>query len=416
MFRSRAKARITAWDEQRAARSRRGPSVTPAARLAAAISVLDDWAAGRPAEAALAGWARGARYAGSKDRAAVRDHVFDILRTRGRCAALGGGESGRALVLGHLRLRGQDPAEVFTGLGHAPQALSRSELDPREDPGPGADVPGWLHSELRADLGEQASAVLAAMEWRAPLFLRVNARAALREEAMRVLAEDGIAAVPDPGCATALRVAEGGRRLRLSRAYLDGWVEPQDLSVQIACAAVAWPGGGGRILDFCAGGGGKALAIAAVSDAEIWVHDADRRRMADISPRATRAGVTLHDVGPSGPGRHGPFDLVLADVPCSGSGTWRRDPEAKWRLTPARLEDLTVLQSEILESAAGLVRPGGRLVYMTCSLLRRENRDRVDRFLSEHPDWHQTAELVLNPATASDGFFLSELTHRTAVS
>ncbi|QBY00397.1 RsmB/NOP family class I SAM-dependent RNA methyltransferase [Rhodophyticola sp. CCM32] len=384
--------------------------MTPAARYAAAITVLDLWLAGMPVEKALTGWARGARYAGSKDRAAVRDHLFDILRRKGSCAALGGGGTGRGFVLGLLRLTGQDPAEIFTGAGYAPDPLTGAEaVSPDLLPDPSLDIPDWLHPALASQYGSDLPPLIAALGQRAPVFLRINQRKTSRAKAVAALSSAMIEARVVKGCETALEVLSGQRKLRQASAYLEGLVELQDLSVQRACAAVDWPGQG-RILDYCAGGGGKALAIAARSDAEVTVHDARPERMADLPARAARAGVRLMqqttDALPSGD----PFDLVLTDVPCSGSGTWRRDPEAKWRLTPDRLAELQALQRQILQLAAGLVRPGGRLVYMTCSLLRAENQDQIEAFLARQSGWVQTARHVDTPLTASDGFFMAELT------
>lgn len=376
--------------------------MTPAARVAAAIEVLDRWLDGVPAEKALTGWARGARYAGSKDRAAVRDHVYDVLRRKGACAALGGVD-GRGLMLGLLRLQGFDPATVFTGEGHAPVPLSDAERQaPDASPDVWRDVPDWLHQPLRESLGAGAPDIVGAMQTRAPLYLRVNARKASVNQAQERLLEDGIK-TETCQAEMALKVTEGDRRLRQSSAYMDGSVEIQDLSVQLACAAVDWPQRG-KVLDYCAGGGGKALAIAAVSDAHVFVHDANPSRMSDIPARAARAGVILTTI--SRPDDREPYDLVLCDVPCSGSGTWRRDPEAKWRLTPERLAELGQVQRQIVEQAQTLVRPGGRLVYMTCSLLDAENQAVVDAALSA-PEWNMLTSSRFLPPEASDGFFLA---------
>jgi 16S rRNA (cytosine967-C5)-methyltransferase len=189
---------------------------------------------------------------------------------------------------------------------------------------------------------------------------------------------------------------------------MTGLVELQDLSAQRAVAAVDWPAEG-RILDYCAGGGGKALAIADRTGARVLAHDALPQRMADLPVRAARAGVAIDRIEGAELARHGPFDAVLCDVPCSGSGTWRRDPEAKWRLTPDRLDALLRMQADILDAAALRVRPGGRLVYMTCSLLRSEDEDQVARFLARSAGWSLAGMQVDTPLTASDGFFTAEL-------
>lgn len=377
--------------------------MTPAARFQAAIGVLDAWIGGAPVEQALTNWARSARYAGSGDRAVVRDHVYDVLRARDSCAALGRGEDGRALVLGLIRMQGGDPDGVFTGQGHAPAPLSAEERVDGHTPDLAADVPDWslplLHARVRGDL----PALLDQLRERAPLYLRVNLRRTTREAAIARLAEDGVIATDLPFCMTALLVTSGARRVKSAGAYSEGLVELQDLSVQRALAAVDWPEG--RVLDYCAGGGGKALAIADVTGRAVFAHDAAPRRMADLAARAERAGVTIRQVETAALPRHAPFEAVLCDVPCSGSGTWRRDPEAKWRLTPERLAALAHLQAQILDEGAALVAPGGLLVYMTCSLFEAENEAQIARFLVTHQGWNTVKSGVDTPLSASDGFF-----------
>ena len=385
----------------------------PAARYAAAIEVLDAWLDGTPVEQALTRWARGARYAGSKDRASVRDHVYDTLRQKGACEALGG-DSGRGLILGLVRLQGVDLAEVFSGIGHAPAPLAGAELiTDLLAPNPASNVPNWTVPLLEKRTPDTLPALLETFTHRAPLWLRVNLRKGSREDAARALASDGMTTQPHADVATALEVTEGPRRLRQSSAYLTGLVEPQDLSVQWAIQRISWPDTG-RVLDYCAGGGGKALAIADQTRASLFAHDALPQRMADLEPRADRAGVAIVPLSTDDLTSRAPFDVVLTDVPCSGSGTWRRDPEAKWRLTPQALEDLVETQAEILSSAADLVASGGRLIYMTCSLFEAENEAQVAAFLTANPGWRMEASHVDTPLTASDGFFTAELSRTTS--
>lgn len=385
--------------------------MTPGARVAAAIEVLDRWLAGQSVEQGLTNWARGARYAGAKDRAAVRDHVYDVLRARGSCAHLGGGGDGRALMLGLLRLQGADLEAIFTGIGHAPAALSAAEAtSPATPPDPRADIPDWLLPLIAAPLQTGAEPFLAALRSRAPLFLRVNSKSATREEARALLAQDGFLAEADPRAETALVVTSGARQVKASAAYAKGLVEPQDLSVQRAVLAVDWAGR--SVLDYCAGGGGKALAVAALGAARVVAHDADPGRMADLPLRAARAGVQIAIRQTADLQREGAFDVVLCDVPCSGSGTWRRDPEAKWRLTPGRLDALLALQAEILDTATRHVVAGGRIVYMTCSLIEAENEGQVARFVSRNPGWSRLSGGTDTPLTASDGFFHAVLQAR----
>ncbi|MEJ6395028.1 RsmB/NOP family class I SAM-dependent RNA methyltransferase [Gymnodinialimonas sp. 2305UL16-5] len=383
--------------------------MTPAARYAAAIEVLDQWIVGRPLEQALTHWARGSRYAGSKDRAAVRDHVFDAVRCLGRCRALGGSGTGRGVILGLLKLQGIAPENVFNGEGHAPAALTTSERDMSVDPPDAmADIPNWLRPKLAARAPSDVQALAASFAERAPLWLRVNLRRATCAEAAESLIAEGVATRPHPTLVTALEVTENPRRMRQTAAYANGLVEPQDLSVQAAMARVDWPKQG-RILDYCAGGGGKALALADHSEAVIFAHDINVKRMADLAPRAARAGVAITTIAPDDVMQEVPYDAVLVDAPCSGSGTWRRDPEAKWRLTADRLDELVALQADILAKAAELVAADGMLIYMTCSLFHVENEDQVDAFLAAHPEWRRMAQHCDTMLTASDGFFSATL-------
>lgn len=384
--------------------------MTPAARLSAAIEILDRILAGSPAEPALSGWARGNRYAGSGDRAAIRDHVFDALRCRRSHAALGGAATGRGLILGALRAAGRDPAELFTGARFAP-----APPGPGDGPGIGpdrmgaaerVDCPDWLWPLLQEDLGPRAAGVMAAQQVRAPVFLRCALSRVSRAEAARSLAEDGIETTPHPEVATALIVTAGARRLRQARAYAEGCVELQDAAPQAAMAALPLSSAD-RVLDYCAGGGGKILALADRAPIAAHAHDADAGRMSDLPARAARAGV---DVTCHAPGQvAGRFDLVLCDVPCSGSGTWRRTPDAKWRLTRAELERLMALQAGILDRAADLVAPGGTLAYATCSVLTRENAGQVAAFVERWPGWTRTGSETWLPGPLGDGFYMATL-------
>ena len=379
-----------------------------AARYQAAIEVLDQITAGLAAERALTQWARSSRFAGSKDRAAVRDHVYDVLRNRGRAAHLGGAETGRALILGLLRLQGVDVDQVFTGQGHAPAPLDSTDAALPETPAVIAcDTPDWLREKLAPVFGSALDDVLALMGGRAPVYLRVNLKKADRDDCIAQLGGEEITAIAVTGSQTALEVTQGTRKLRNSAAYLDGLIEFQDLSVQLAVEQVAWPQTG-RVLDYCAGGGGKALAIAALSDARIDVHDAKPERMVDIPMRAQRAGLDLRAVEGKDLAAGG-YDLVLCDVPCSGSGTWRRDPEARWRLDAEGLAYLCTLQAEILDQAVVYLGENGRLVYMTCSLLAEENEAQIEGFLSRHPDFSLVQEVRFDPRAQSDGFYMAEL-------
>ena len=383
--------------------------MTPAARHAAAIEVLDRVLAGAAAEKALTTWARGSRFAGSGDRAAVRDLVFDALRCRASHAALGGGLTGRGLILGGLKDRGQDPSQVFTGDRHAPPQLTSDEIAGGRTPDrlEALDCPAWLAPDLEASLGPDFAPVMTALRRRAPVQLRVNLRKATRAAAADRLAVEGIATVPNPLSPAALDVTAGARAVQGCAAYAQGWVELQDAASQAAADTLP-VAAGARVLDYCAGGGGKTLALAGRAEAQFFAHDAAPRRMVDLPARAARAGVSVRLL--DAPAAAAPYDLALCDVPCSGSGAWRRSPEAKWRLDRAGLDRLIALQAAILDAAAPLVAPGGVLAYATCSVIEAENGAQVAAFLARSRGWRQAGAWRWRPGEGGDGFFIAHLT------
>jgi 16S rRNA (cytosine967-C5)-methyltransferase len=378
--------------------------MTPGARAAAAIAVLERVLAGEAAEKSLTNWGRASRFAGSGDRAAVRDIVFDALRRRRSAAALGGGLTGRGLVLGLCRETGQEA--VFSGEGHAPSPPGPDEAGHQPTEAEALDLPDWLIPALRASLGDRLEPVAAALRQRAPVFLRVNLAMADREAAIAALAGEGITAVPHTLAASALEVTGNARKVQASTAYWDGLVELQDASSQAVVEALPLADGM-RVLDHCAGGGGKTLAMAARAKLRLYAHDIAPRRMADLPERARRAGIAVSLT--ERPEEAAPFDLVLVDAPCSGSGSWRRDPEGKWALTPARLEALQSEQSAILDRAAAMVGEGGALAYATCSLLLAENAEQIGGFLGRHAGWKQDVDRLLSPLDGGDGFYLCVL-------
>lgn len=384
--------------------------MTPAARIAAAIDVLDLILAGAPAEKELTTWARRNRYAGSGDRAAVRDLVFDALRCKRSYAWLGRGETGRGLMIGALRAAGRDPAAMFTGTAYAPSALADDEVSEGQlQDMPSAvrlDMPDWLFPVMDKSLGADCEAVLSALRQRAPVFLRVNLAKTTLEKAQSALADEDISTVQHPLCATALEVTGNPRRIASSQAYQDGFVELQDVASQ---AVVDRLPQAMRVLDYCAGGGGKSLALAARPDAQVFAHDVDPMRMQDIPNRANRAGVEITQVAAQDLTPHG-YDLVFCDAPCSGSGSWRRAPDAKWRLSADRLAELCALQGQILERAKFYVAPGGCLAYATCSLLDCENLEQIQSFLSKDPQWTLKTDHRFTPLDGGDGFYVAVLT------
>ncbi|GFE48277.1 SAM-dependent methyltransferase [Roseobacter cerasinus] len=387
--------------------------MTPAARISAAIDLMDRIQAGEVADRALADWGRKNRYAGSKDRAAIGDIVYDVLRQKQSLASLGGGETGRALLLGYIRASGTDPRSVFGADRYAPPQLTEDELaaDPpaqdllRE----GSDFPEWLWPDLLRSHGDQALPIARALRHRAPVHLRVNLQRLSRSDAITSLAEEGIDSEPLSLSPSALTVVGGARKIRTATAYLSGAVELQDASSQAVADLVPLKQGE-SMLDYCAGAGGKVLAVAGRTAGTFFAHDVDPRRMKDLPDRARRAGVrvrqvTLEDIE-QGQRR---FDTVLIDAPCSGSGSWRRDPQGKWLLTPDKLGHILNLQKEILDRAIKLVKRRGHLVYATCSLLDRENDVQIKEFLTRTPDVSIIVERRFTPVSESDGFYCSVL-------
>jgi 16S rRNA (cytosine967-C5)-methyltransferase len=388
--------------------------MTPGARLSAAIELLDAILAGAPAERELTRWARASRFAGSKDRAAVRDIVYDALRRRRSLGWVGGGDTGRAIVLAAAAEAG-DPDEVFTGEGFDPAPLTAAE---RESLARGLadapeavrlDVPDALRDTLAASLGDDFRGVLAAMRERAPVDLRVNTLKTTPDAATVVLARDGVQVARHPLARNALRVEGNPRLVAASRAYTQGMVELQDASSQVVAeSAGARPGM--TVLDYCAGGGGKTLALAAElrGQGRLLAWDANLRRMADLPQRAARAGATVRILTDAECAALKPVcDLVLVDAPCSGTGAWRRKPEGKWRLTPEALAGFPPVQDAILDAAAAKVKPGGALVYATCSVVTAENEERAAAFAGRHPGWVAEGERRLSPLDGGDGFFIA---------
>ena len=390
--------------------------MTPGARTQAAIDILDGIGSGEAAEPMLLKWARGARYAGSKDRAAVRDLVFDVLRARRSSAAHGAGRTGRALVIGWLLNNDIDPNQLFTGQQYAPAKLDENEQlllgkTPMLTFGEMIDMPDWMIGELGRSLGPDVADVCALFRLRAPVYLRVNLRKSNLEVTGRELDADGISTRPHENCDTALEVMANARRIRNSKAFLGGLVELQDLSSQSVVADIPL-GQGDQVLDFCAGGGGKALALAA-RGATVTAHDANPERMVDLPDRASRAGADIEIATSARAIGERRFDFVVCDVPCSGSGAWRRSPDAKWRFTEKKLQDLIRRQDSILDCAQYYVAPSGTLVYLTCSLLASENEDRVNAFLERHLDWEVCWQNRYDPRRGGDGFYAAHLRRKS---
>ena len=388
--------------------------MTPAARTQAAIEILDQIidaarAGGAAGDTLIARYFASRRYAGSKDRRAVRELVYAAIRRAGEVP-----DGGRAAIVGVAR-EDETLAATFDGSAHGPAVLTDDE--PAAKAG---TAPAWLGKRFRASAIDPAEA--AALVGRAPLDLRV----APGVDPADLFADLG--AAPVAGLPTALRLP-AGTSIEATPAFREGLVEVQDAGSQMVTLA-ARPAPGMRIVDLCAGAGGKSLALAAAMNSEgaILATDTDRARLSRLQPRAERAGATIIETRLLDPNREaaaladwtGRADVVLIDAPCSGTGTWRRNPEARWRLTPARIDRLVETQHRLLDVAAPLVRPGGALVYIVCSLLDEEGTGQIDRFLTVHPEWRAEEPIPqgrargagkrLTPAhDSTDGFFVARL-------
>ncbi len=387
----------------------------PAARLSAAIEVLDAILSGAGAEAALTAWGRANRFAGSGDRFAIRDLVFDALRCKRSFAALGGGMTGRGLILGQVRATGGDEAALFCGQGHAPSAIGPADHWREPTPAETLDAPDWLIDLGRQRFGTGFDQIWAAQKTRAPVFLRSNPKRASRAQVQASLAQEAIESNLIQSMNYALEVTKNERKIKNSVAFQTGMIELQDAASQCVIETIDLPKTG-KILDLCAGGGGKTLSIAAqLSDNDrviLFAHDENPRRMADLPLRSARAGARIEILENINKSER--YDLILTDVPCSGSGSWRRDPQGKWALTPDRLAQLVQTQAQILSDATEILAVGGRLVYVTCSVLPQENEDQVAAFLRRHPRFRllsaQRFGLGQQGALAAmgDGFFAAQ--------
>jgi 16S rRNA (cytosine967-C5)-methyltransferase len=380
----------------------------PAARIQAAIDVLTEvLTRHRTAASALSDWGRAHRFAGSGDRAAIGNLVYDCLRRKASAAHLMEADTPRAVALGTLRLAWGESVEAIAALAdgsmHAPTALTGGERAalgrglPADTPSHVlGDFPAWLAAALDRAFGASLLVEMQALRMRAPLDLRTNTLRATREQVLAVLAPQG--AAPTRMSPHGVRIAATGHSGRMPNvevldAHARGWYEVQDEGSQIA-ALLTGAQPGMAVLDLCAGAGGKTLAMAALMEnrGSLHVYDSDPARLRPIHDRLKRAGATNITVLDAGQAGHltslaGRMDSALVDAPCTGSGVWRRHPETKWRLNAAELDQRRAQQIKVLDAAAPLVRPGGRLVYVTCSVLPEENGDQVAAFLERHADF-----------------------------
>jgi 16S rRNA (cytosine967-C5)-methyltransferase len=411
--------------------------MTPGARLQAAIELLAAIHEGSsPADRAAAAYFRGRRYIGGQDRRDIIDRVYAVLRHRARLEwwlsrVVGDGTiSDRWRMIAALALLDGWPADriagAFDGGQYRPQPLDRREseaahklagksIDHPDQPNwVRREYPQWLDHQLRNLLGPRFDAEMAALGVEAPLDLRVNTLKATRPQAIAALAESNIVAVPTPLSPIGLRV-RGRPPLATLPCFRDGLVEVQDEGSQVAALlSAAKPGE--QVVDLCAGGGGKTLAMAAMMEnkGQIFATDDDKRRLAPIHDRLKRAGARNVQVrSPKSVGGElddlaGRMDLVLIDAPCTGTGAWRRNPDAKWRMRPGALEQRQKEQAEILDRAVGLLKPGGRIVYVTCSVLDEENGAQARAFLSRYSGFSVQPPAAVGQALGERAFMFGK--------
>ncbi len=424
-------------------------------QIQAAIEVLGEVEQRhRPAADALRDWGRSHRFAGSGDRAVIGNLVFDCLRRRRSLAEWLGDGGERLGVLGvAVRSWGRPLEEIIElcARDHGPGVLDAAEQaalgQPSTEGGSLAvrgDIPDWLESSFASAFGSETLDQVRALSERAPIDLRVNTLKAEREKVLRALSRFDVKETPFSPVGLRVGAPVADRRapnLEAEAGHGKGWFEVQDEGSQVA-AFLAGAAPGVQVMDLCAGAGGKTLALSAAmqNKGQIYAYDRDRNRLRKIFERLKRAGARNVQVMEAGDAARltaleGKLDVVLIDAPCSGSGTWRRRPDAKWRLSEEALARRCAEQREVLALGAALVRPGGRLVYVTCSMLPEENDDQIGAFTAQNPDymvmpwrdaWAGTEALVsgakdknylqLTPQThGTDGFFVAVMERRSAL-
>ena len=384
--------------------------MTPSARYSAAIIILDRIMVGAPAERELTSWARSNRFAGSKDRAAIRDIVYDCIRNLRSYGYISGLEGARGVLIGRLLSRKEEISLIFNSQGYAPTSLSDDEkkiVYAQKACMPNAvqmDIPDWIDKKFGSIYDYDL------LKSRAPIDIRVNLKKISIEAVISELQKDGIEAYRLDFVKSAIRVDGETRKIPQTKLYLDGFIELQDAGSQALVSELNCPERG-TVLDYCAGGGGKTLALASIipNDVSLSAYDKSEIRLKELKLRASRAGINVKFLDNDPVKKNQKYDLVIIDVPCTGSGSWRRSPDAKWKLTEDRLEDLIKIQSEILQNTSKLVATGGTLAYMTCSLFDCENQVQIKNFINKNHGWKIILSKKFPLSIRSDGFYLAIL-------
>ena len=392
-------------------------------RANAAIFILDEFLAGQNLNAILSKWTKANRYAGSSDRESIRDIVFDILRVKKTFTFILNKEkqviNGRALVFLYSVYYSLPLNDIFTGQKYGPDKLNNYEKEfseiARENNERGFEVidniPDFLLTEFQRSLGSKFNNVMRLLEKRAPVSIRVNALKSDVSSILEVLSSEGIEGKIAKKVRYGIEIIGNPRRLTQLQAFKDGYFEVQDLHSQKTIEGLPIKEDT-KILDYCAGAGGKILNIASLlkGNGRFFVHDLDKKKLIEADLRAKRAGIKLKRLNAENMEQHhNSFDYILADVPCSGSGTWRRNPQQKWRITSDSLEEILNRQITILNEVKDLIKKNGLLFYITCSLLKIENEEVVDDFLIQNKNFSLSNKENITIDTQGDGFFCAVL-------
>ena len=395
-------------------------------RAAAAINILDDYLKGYPLEKALKQWFKKNRFAGSNDRRNIRDLVFDILRKRlilyypfqiNEYV-----ENGRILVLSYLFLykKGSFSLEDIKKNKYLSPPINSNELIilnninrlvKKAPKNISLNYPEFLEEKLSQSLGNNFNAIMELFLKRAPVYLRINQNKINLKEAKIKLENQGIFSEICPSSNYALKVISGEKLIKNSSSYQLGEVELQDLSSQLTTELVQISSGK-KILDFCAGSGGKALAIASRlrNKVDIFAYDLNNLKYKNLIYRTNKAGANITIIDSKQLIKYKNFfDIVFVDAPCSGTGTWRRDPKIKWELNDQKLTLLTKNQYSIIKQASSYLKNGGFLIYVVCSLLEDEGDLIIRKYLLHHKNYSKVKSGIFHPINASDGFYFSVL-------
>ena len=379
----------------------------------ATIDILDLYLSSFKLEAALKSWSNKNRFAGSSDRRHIRNITFDIIRQKNSCAFVGGGLSGRQLVMGYLILKDIDLSSIFTGLNYAPQEITKSErkflsLSYDIKKVNELDCPTWLLPIIKNSLSENFNTYLNLMRSRALVQLRINKQKTCRKSVLNFLKNEKIEVAPNSLVSSGINVLNGAHKILRSSVFLDGLIEFQDVGSQLVSQLIEIEEGD-QVLDFCAGSGGKTLAVASEANKVAYYSawDENFNRMDDLENRANRAGIKIRKL--LNKPVHNIYDKVIVDAPCSGSGAWRRSPQGKWDLSLDKLMQYIDIQKRLILDGFKLLKPGGQVIYITCSVLDVENEKLIKELVLAEGTFYEKKMLNLLPTVQNDGFFAAIL-------